>query len=107
MRIKSLGSMVMSTPPTTKPDWLPTWLFNGLTDENGEWDGVLGAIIVSVCLVWFFTGYSVFHLGQPFDAEKFGMAVATILGGGAGGYAFKRLGEKSNGRRSNTGVSEN
>lgn len=97
--------MAMSTPITTKPEWLPIWLFNALTDENGEWDGVLGCIITSVCIVWVFTGYSIFHLGNAFNPQEFGMAIATILGGGSGGYAMKRFGEK-HGRRDERSTSD-
>lgn len=70
------------------------WLKSIATDENWDMDGVLFSILFTVALDCLITSYDYFVRHGIFDAEKFGMSVAVILGAGGAGYAAKRVGEK-------------
>ena len=57
------------------------WFRSILTDHAGDFD--LGAVLVGivVCFMCLAAGYDAMVLGKTFDAERFGIGVASVLAG--------------------------
>ena len=57
------------------------WFRSILTDHNGDFD--LGAVLVGivVCFMCIAAGYDTIVLAKTFDAERFGIGVASVLAG--------------------------
>lgn len=73
---------------------LKKWCKHALTDENGDFDPILGVIIFAVLYGCALSGFDVWRHGTTFDFGKFGEGISTILGAGGLGYGLKRVGEK-------------